>query len=110
MNSSIDIKQVQELIRQGENASVQLDRLPVEGDWKVDLDPVKLHQYWSTYYDIPYEELEAEEQFTILKNADIIVEWEGRYVPSVGGLLIFGKHPHRWGIGPGLKKSANFFG
>jgi len=54
-----------------------------------------LHQYWSNYYEIPYQDLEEKEQISILLNSDIITSSENRLNSTIGGLLIFGKNPQR---------------
>ena len=74
---------------------VHFDLAPVEGTAIKDLDPHKLNDYWSDYYDIAYLFLEESEQQKILNNADIIVPFDTGWADSVGGLLIFGKYPQK---------------
>ena len=81
------------------------DISPVEGSSLKDLQFDKLDDYWTKYYQIPFLELETQERIDLLANADILVpcgstsvegEEDGRLLlPSVGGLLIFGKYPQR---------------
>jgi len=74
---------------------VQFDLSPVDGTSLKDLDTNRLHHYWSTYYEIPYQDMEENEQISILINADIITYSEDRLNCTIGGLLIFGKNPQR---------------
>lgn len=74
---------------------MHFDISPVEGANHSFLDNDLLHKYWSTYYSIPYLELDSDEQHTILNNSDILVPFADKEVCSVGGLLIFGKLPQR---------------
>ncbi|MEE4358758.1 MAG: RNA-binding domain-containing protein [Desulfococcaceae bacterium] len=74
---------------------VHFDISHVDGTSVKDLDINRLHQYWSTYYEIFYQDLEQEEQLNILLNADIINKTEDTLNATVGGLLIFGKNPQR---------------
>ena len=111
MNSSM----LAELIEQGENVSlefksndvrpeslareaglVHFDVAPVERTDRTSLDDSKLHQYFDTYYQRDYLNLEAVEQQQLLINTDMLIEKEGGYQASVGGLLLFGKQPQRY--------------
>ncbi len=74
---------------------VHFDISPVEKTGFDDLDPVRLHDYWQSCYQIPYGDLERGEQLNILKNTDILTAWEDQWVASVGGLLLFGRQPQR---------------
>ncbi len=74
---------------------VHFDLSPVEGTKEKDLDLLKLHDYWSTCYDIDFISMEKHEQQKILINSDIIIPFEGSNAASVGGLLLFGKQPQR---------------
>lgn len=74
---------------------VHFDTAPVEGTFLADLDSVKLHDYWSTYYGITYNKLDLDEQNKLLLNADILAEGDDARVTTVGGLLLFGKIPQR---------------
>lgn len=74
---------------------VHFDISPVPQSSIRDLDPAKLNDYWQTYYQIAYFDLDETERLRLLTNADILVELEGETVASVGGLLIFGVHPQR---------------
>ena len=74
---------------------VHFDISPVEKTGIDDLDPVRLHDYWQSCYQIPYADLERGEQLNILRNADLLTPLEGDWVVSVGGLLLFGRQPQR---------------
>jgi ATP-dependent DNA helicase RecG len=74
---------------------VHFDISPVEGTGFDDLDPVRLQDYWQSCYQIPYGDLERGEQLNILRNTDILALFEGQWVASVGGLLLFGRQPQR---------------
>ncbi|OQX01840.1 MAG: hypothetical protein BWK73_44710 [Thiothrix lacustris] len=51
--------------------------------------------YYRTYYETAFLDLSTDEQQSLLLNADILTEFEGVQVASVGGLLMFGKQPQR---------------
>jgi ATP-dependent DNA helicase RecG len=74
---------------------VHFDISPVAGTGFDDLDPVRLQDYWQSCYQIPYGDLERGEQLNILRNTDLLALLEGQWVASVGGLLLFGRHPQR---------------
>jgi len=74
---------------------VHFDISPVESTGLSDLEPKLLDSYWRTCYQIPYLELDAEEQLRILQNADILVPLDQGWAVSIGGLLVFGKDPQR---------------
>jgi len=74
---------------------VHFDISPVEGTGFDDLDPARLQDYWQSCYQIPYGDLERDEQFNILRNTDILAPLENQWVASVGGLLLFGRQPQR---------------
>lgn len=72
------------------------DIAPVERTDRTSLDDAKLHQYFETYYQLDYLRLEAVEQQRLLLNADMLIENDGEYQASIGGLLLFGKQPQRY--------------
>ncbi len=74
---------------------VHYDLSPVESSEISDLDDQRLADYWQTYYEIPFLELNETERRKILINSDILAPLENGFAPSVGGLLIFGKYPQR---------------
>ena len=97
MNSSM----LAELIEQGENVSlefksndvrpeslareaglVHFDVAPVERTDRTSLDDSKLHQYFDTYYQRDYLNLEAVEQQQLLINTDMLIEKEGAIRPA----------------------------
>lgn len=75
---------------------VHFDISPVERTRIESLNVEKLREYWETYYQIPYSEMNKIEQERLLCNADILVDLEGKSVASVGGLLLFGIAPQRY--------------
>ena len=75
---------------------VHFDIAPVERTSTASLEASKLHQYFETYYQIDYLNLDEEEQHQILSNTDILIETDTEYRASVGGLLLFGKQPQRY--------------
>ena len=75
---------------------VHYDISPVARTSRKSLDDQKLHDYFHTYYQLPFHELSAQEQEQILRNTDILQENDGELQCSVGGLLIFGKEPQRY--------------
>jgi len=74
---------------------VHFDISPVLNTSFADLDSNALHEYWHTYYDIDYLELEPKEQLRLLLNADILAELSDEILTTIGGLLMFGKNPQR---------------
>ena len=74
---------------------VHFDISPVEGTGIADLDPVRLHDYWWSCYQIPYADLESGEQFNVLRIADLLAPLDEGWAVSVGGLLLFGRQPQR---------------
>lgn len=71
---------------------VHYDIAPLDGTSILDLDERKLNQYWQNYYDIDYRQLEEQDRFQLLRNADILSQND---LATVGGLLIFGVEPQR---------------
>ncbi len=71
---------------------VHYDIAPLDATSIVDLDERKLNQYWQNYYDIDYRQLEEQDRFQLLRNADILSQND---LVTVGGLLIFGVEPQR---------------
>ncbi len=74
---------------------VHFDISPVVNTNVKDLDLSNIGTYYQIYYNIPFTALESVEQENILQNADILTEYEGKFVTTVGGLLLFGKEPQR---------------
>jgi len=74
---------------------VHFDIAPIANTNLKDLDLNSIGNYYQTYYDIPFADLETTEQENILHNADIFTQHEGQTVTTVGGLLLFGKQPQR---------------
>jgi ATP-dependent DNA helicase RecG len=74
---------------------VHFDIAPVANTGFADLDIQAVGTYYQTYYDLPFAELDSAEQRNILRNADMLIEYESKEVATVGGLLLFGKQPQR---------------
>jgi ATP-dependent DNA helicase RecG len=74
---------------------VHFDIAPIANTSLKDLDLNTIGNYYQTYYDIPFTDLETTEQENILYNADIFTQHEEQTVTTVGGLLLFGKQPQR---------------
>jgi len=74
---------------------VHFDLSPVNSTSTQDLDQIKLQEYWTSFYDIPFEDLGEAEKLNILLNSDIVTEIDNEFRVTVGGLLIFGKNPQR---------------
>jgi ATP-dependent DNA helicase RecG len=69
---------------------------PVADSGAEGIDLALVDDYYRVYYEeIPFSDLSPPEQASILRNADILCEFEGRAVATVGGLLMFGKQPQR---------------
>jgi len=70
---------------------------PVPGSSLRDLDTKRLINYFKDIrgQTCPAEE-ETEQWETLLVNTEIMVESRGKAIPTVGGLLLFGKNPNRY--------------
>jgi len=67
---------------------VHFDIAPIANTSLKDLDLNTIGNYYQTYYDIPFADLESTEQENILHNADIFTQHEGQTVTTIGGLLL----------------------
>jgi len=86
-----------ELMRLFQQAGLlHFDTTAVERTSKKSLNPIKLNEYWTTYYQIDYLSLSENEQLKILQNADILTDNNSEVQTTVGGLLIFGYEPQRF--------------
>jgi len=74
---------------------VHFDIAPIANASLKDLDLSAIDNYYQTYYEIPFTDLEINKQQNILYNTDILTQYEGQTVATVGGLLLFGKQPQR---------------
>jgi ATP-dependent DNA helicase RecG len=74
---------------------VHFDIAPIANTSLKDLDLSAIDNYYHTYYEIPFADLEINKQENILYNADILTKYEGQTVVTVGGLLLFAKQPQR---------------
>lgn len=73
------------------------DIKPVPGSSLKDLDMNRLINYFRDIreQDCPEQE-ETEQWMTLLINTEIMVESRGKAIPTVGGILLFGKNPNRY--------------
>jgi len=74
---------------------VHFDIAPIENTSIKKLYFNAIDNYSQTYYEIHFADLEINKQENILYNADILTQYEGQTVATVGGLLLFGKQPQR---------------
>ncbi|WP_287601710.1 RNA-binding domain-containing protein [Thiothrix sp.] len=74
---------------------VHFDTAPVADTGIEGIDFRLVDHYYRTYYETAFLDLSTDEQQSLLLNADILTEFEGVQVASVGGLLMFGKQPQR---------------
>ncbi len=76
---------------------IRYDVKPVPGSSLKDLDIGRLINYFRDIrgQTCPAEE-ETEQWETLLVNTEIMVESRGKAIPTVGGLLLFGKNPNRY--------------
>ena len=73
------------------------DIKPVSGSALKDLDINRLINYFKDVrgQDCPEQE-ETEQWEALLINTEIMVESRGKAIPTVGGILLFGKNPNRY--------------
>jgi ATP-dependent DNA helicase RecG len=74
---------------------VHFDTAPVADTGIEGIDFRLVDHYYRTYYETAFLDLATDEQQSLLQNADILTEFEGEQVATVGGLLMFGKQPQR---------------
>lgn len=76
---------------------LRYDIKPVPGSSLKDLDMNRLTNYFRNIrrQDCPEQE-ETEQWETLLINTEIMVESRGKAIPTVGGILLFGKNPNRY--------------
>lgn len=84
---------------------LRYDIRPVSGTSLEDLDLQRLHAYFKTVREqsAPATPPEWEQ---LLVNTDFMIEDRGRNVVNVGGILLFGKNPHRWLPQAGIRALA----
>lgn len=75
---------------------VHFDIAPVSHTGFKDLEQQALDEYFQTYYDLAFVDLEQEEQIKLLCNVDLLTEFEETITTTIGGLLLFGKQPQRY--------------
>lgn len=91
-----DLVTKEELSRLFQQAGlVHFDTAPVADTGIEGIDFRLVDHYYRTYYETAFLDLPEDEQQSLLLNADILTELEGKQVTTVGGLLMFGKQPQR---------------
>jgi ATP-dependent DNA helicase RecG len=75
---------------------VHFDISPVIGSNIKDLKLDTIRDYYMKYNSFDLDEETTESKVNILLNADILTEYEGRVLCTVGGLLIFGKNIEKY--------------
>ena len=75
--------------------STEPNTAPVADTGIEGIDLRSVDAYYRAYYETDFLDLPADEQQSLLQNADILTELEGKQVATVGGLLMFGKQPQR---------------
>ncbi|MFV1950472.1 MAG: ATP-binding protein, partial [Nitrospinota bacterium] len=98
-------EELQRLFQQ--RGQIRFDLKPVPGATFEDLDMLRLKNY---FRDIrgqhipPHEDIETWQQ--LLVNTEIMVTDRDRHIPSVGGILLFGKNPNRYLPQAGISVAA----
>jgi ATP-dependent DNA helicase RecG len=75
-----------------ESGRVQYERLSVPEAELADLDEASLRGYFADIRRVPYPE-EADERARLLVNLGFATRQTGRVVPTVAGMLLFGRRP-----------------
>ncbi len=75
---------------------VHFDASHVENTSYNDLNLTKIHDYFSTVYQLDFLSLQQNEQEKILINTDILFSNNNTINSTIGGLLIFGKQPQKF--------------
>jgi len=88
-------EELQRLFQQ--RGQIRFDLKPVPGAKFEDLDLLRLENYFRDIrkQDIPSND-NVEQWIILLVNTEIMVEENGKYTPSVGGLLLFGRNPNQF--------------
>ena len=74
---------------------IHFDISPVANTDMSYIDKEAVDAYYRSYYSTAFIDLSDDEQHRLLVNTDILIQHEGEWVVSVGGLLMFGKQPQR---------------
>ena len=74
---------------------IHFDISPVANTDMSYIDKEAVDAYYRSYYSTAFIDLSDDEQHRLLVNTDILIQHEGQWVVSVGGLLMFGKQPQR---------------
>lgn len=90
-----------------QRGQLRFDLHPVSGATLSDLDLRRLHNYFLDIRGQEAPDLSDPEQWTtLLLNTEILVEADNRAVPSLGGLLLFGRNPKRFLPQSGISAAA----
>lgn len=103
--------ELKEIIRNGESSGVEFKRddipdlQPVLGATLSDLDQRRLRQYFEGILGQPAPEQDAE-WCHLLETVDFMTPTNGMSVPTVAGMLLFGKKPNRFLPQAGIRAIA----
>ena len=86
---------------------LRYDIKPVPGSSLKDLDMGRLINYFKNIrgQDCP-EQGETEQWKTLLINTGVMVEFRGKAIPTVGGIMLFGENPNRYLPQAGISAAA----
>jgi ATP-dependent DNA helicase RecG len=68
-----------------------------------DMDMGNIEEYFLKYRNVNLENFSEEEIERILVNSDVLVDINNKKVPTVAGMLMFGKNPKRFLAGAGIR-------
>lgn len=84
------------------SALIHYDATPVASSSPADLNMSRLSEYFKEFHSVALDDMDDHARLNLLKNAGFVAEREDKLVPTVGGLLIFGRSPaehlHQCGI------------
>ncbi|MFH1564043.1 MAG: helix-turn-helix domain-containing protein [Nitrospirota bacterium] len=92
-NRRADKGKIQQLLREAQNISY--DETPLSQALKNDIDIQKVKRYLeirANKFNTPVDEITD----ILLKNIGVLVEHNSTLVPTVGGILLFGRQPQRY--------------
>lgn len=90
VGSTKRISSREELLRLFQNALIyHIDDRPVIGPTREDIDINKISRYFSDVYELCWDEMEPDEQQSLLLNSCILAPFESRIYATIAGLLFF---------------------
>ncbi len=104
-NREASSEELQRLFQQ--RGQIRFDLKSVPGATFEDLDMLRLKNYFRDIREQqipPDDDMEAWQQ--LLVNTEIMATDQNRHIPSVGGILLFGKNPNRYLPQAGISASA----